>query len=139
MTDTQVMKKEERLPETRQEAAVQKIQAPETDTIYVPEVDICEDHERVRLVANMPGVDQKSVTVAVEKGVLTIEGQAHVDVPAGCKLVGQEFGVGRFRRDFTLSDAVAIEGVKARVQQGVLEVTLPKREEVKTRKIKIEA
>jgi len=66
-----------------------------------------------------------------KNGVLTIEGKARLDSPQGCQWVGQEYGVGRYRRDFTLSDAVDVDGVKARVRQGVLEVTLPKREKVK--------
>lgn len=119
--------------------AVRKVQAPETDAIYVPDVDICEDGERIRLVANMPGVDQCSVDVTVENNVLTIEGQAHAEGPQGYELAGQEYGVGKYRRDFTLSHAVDAEGIKARVQHGILEVTIPKREEVKTRKIRIES
>ena len=122
----------------REAQAVLPAQAPETDSIYVPDVDICEDNERVRLVADMPGVDQQSVEVTVENNVLTIEGQAHVSGPAGYELVGQEYGVGKYHRDFTLADAMDAEGIKARMQHGVLEVTSPKRDEVKTRKIKIE-
>lgn len=113
-------------------------QGPETDTIYVPAVDISEGVECIRLVADMPGVDQESVDVTVEKGVLTIEGRTHLQRPAGYELVGEEYGVGRYRRDFTLSDRLNAEGIKARVQHGLLELTIPKREEMKTRKIKIE-
>ena len=128
MAETQVTK--------RDESAVQA-QAPETETIYVPDVDISESNEHIRLVADMPGVDQKSVDVTVENNVLTIEGNAQVEAPKGYNLVGQEYGVGKFRRDFTLSNAVDTDGIKARVRHGVLEVTLPKREEVKTRKVEI--
>lgn len=117
---------------------VQRTQAPESETIYVPNVDIREDSECIRLEADMPGVEQDSVDVSVDNGVLTVEGKARFDVPQGYQLVGQEYGLGRFRRDFTLSDAVDVDGIKARVSQGVLEVTLPKREKVKTRKIKVE-
>jgi len=46
--------------------------------------------------------------------------------------------VGNYHRDFTLSDAVDVNGISAKVKNGVLEVVIPKREEVKTRKIKIE-
>ena len=131
MAETQVTKREEN--------AVQAAQAPETETIYIPDVDISESNEHIRLVADMPGVDQKSVDVTVENNVLTIEGNAQLEAPEGYKLVGQEYGVGKFRRDFTLSNAVDTDGIKARVHHGVLEVTIPKREEVKTRKIEIGA
>lgn len=131
MTDTQV--------EKTGEQAVQQVQAPETERICVPDVDISETNEWIRLVADMPGVDQQSVDVSVENNVLTVEGQARVDAPDGHELVGQEYGVGKYRRDFTLSDTVDTEGIRARVRHGVLEVTLPKKEELKTRKIEIES
>jgi HSP20 family protein len=77
--------------------------------------------------------------VTVENNVLTLEGVATLDVPDGYESVGREYGVGRYRRDFTLSDDVSPQGIKARVSHGVLAVTIPKREEVKTRTIAIEA
>jgi HSP20 family protein len=113
--------------------------AHETETTYIPDVDITESNECVHLVADMPGVNQASVDVTVENNVLTIEGQASVQSPEGYELVGQEYGVGKYRRDFTLSNDVDTENIKARVRHGVLEVTIPKREQVKTKKIKIEA
>jgi HSP20 family protein len=139
MTDRQqVAKREAQTPSTWEGQEAQKALAADTERIYVPDVDIREDSECVHMDANMPGVDQESVDVSVENGVLTIEGRARIDGPQGYELVGQEYGVGRYRRDFTLSDAVDAAGIKARVRQGVLEVTLPKRENVKTRKIRIE-
>jgi HSP20 family protein len=135
MTDRQqIAKREAQTPSARGGQDVQRVQ----ETIYVPDVDIREDSECIRLEANMPGVGQESVAVSVENGVLTIEGLARIDGPQGYKLVGQEYGVGRYRRDFTLSDAVDAEGIKARMCQGVLDVTLPKHDKVKTRKIEIE-
>jgi len=125
--DTKVAKKQ------KQEVA--KTEAPER--IYMPAVDISEDADGIRLLADMPGVDEKSVDVNVENGVLSIEGKASIDEPEGYELVGQEYALGRFRRDFTLSDHVDIEGIKAKVKNGVLELSIPKREEVKTRKIEI--
>lgn len=130
MADTQVAK--------REETSVQR-PTPVTETVYVPDVDISESNDTIRLTANMPGVGQDAVEMTVENDVLTIEGVANVDVPEGHGLVGQEYGVGRYRRDFTLSDAVDASAIRARMQNGVLDVTIPKREEVKTRKIEIES
>ncbi len=110
------------------EGPVRKAQLPETERICTPPVDILEGGDGILLTAEMPGVDQQSVEVTVENNVLTIEGNAHVALPEGYELVGQEYAVGRYRRVFTLSDAIRTEGVRARVQHGVLEVTLLKRE-----------
>ncbi len=125
MAQTYMTKREDRAPATQAEPT------------YVPDIDIGEDAGRIRLLANMPGVDPGSVNVTVENNVLTVEGQAHTDAPAGYERVEQEFAVGRYRRDFTLSDAIDSAAIKARVNHGVLEVTLPKREHVKSRKIEI--
>jgi len=129
MTEKQVQKQD----------TVQQTAAPRRETVYVPDVDISENSECIRLVADMPGVEQGSVDVSVENNLLTFEGTATFEAPEGYELVGQEYGVGKYRRDFTLSDEVDTDGIKARIRHGVLEVTLPKREQVKTKKIEIEA
>lgn len=117
--------------------AVTRVQAPLTETVYVPDVDIRDTGDEVVLCASMPGVDRESASVAVENGVLRIEGRGTLDIPEGYRLVGQEYEVGRYRREFALSDSVAADGVKAKMSQGVLIVTLPKKEEVKKRKVEI--
>jgi HSP20 family protein len=120
--------------------AVDKAPDTATDVIYVPEVDIAETDASIRLTANVPGVETGSVDITVENNVLTLEASAAVEsVPQGYVLVGQEYGVGKFRRSFTLSNQVDVDGIKARVAHGVLQLTIPKRDEVKTRKVQIEA
>lgn len=120
-----------------EEASVTRVEAPLTVAIYAPDVDICDSGEEVVLTASMPGVDRDSASITVENGVLRIEGEGRVAVPQGYRLIGQEYEVGRYRREFQLSDAVAADGVKAQMSQGVLTVRLPKREETKKRKIEI--
>ncbi|HRT06133.1 MAG TPA: Hsp20/alpha crystallin family protein, partial [Kiritimatiellia bacterium] len=89
------------------------------------------------VVADLPGADEKSVEATVQKRVLTIEGWTQIEKPQGGEELGREFGAGRFRRDFTLPDAVDPERIQARVKHGVLTVTIPKKEEVKARKIQV--
>lgn len=117
--------------------SVTRVQPPLTETVYVPDVDICDTGEEIVVCASMPGVDRDSASVTVESGVLRIEGKGALDIPDGYQLVGQEYAVGHYRREFTLSDSVATDGLKAKMSQGVLTVTLPKKEEVKKRKVEI--
>ena len=117
---------------------VEKAGVPQAVATYVPDVDIFEDSEQIRLVADIPGASQADVEVTVENNVLTINAAASVTGPEGCTLAGQEYGVGNYHRDFTLTDAVNVDGITAKVKHGLLEVVIPKREEVKTRKIRIE-
>ena len=111
--------------------------APENEPVYVPRVDVRENAEAFVVVADLPGADEKSVEATVQKRVLTIEGWTQLDKPQGGEELGREFGAGRFRRDFTLPDAVDPERIQARVKNGVLTVTIPKKEEVKARKIQV--
>ena len=110
---------------------------PENEPVYVPRVDVRETAEAFVVVADLPGADEKSVEATVQKRVLTIEGWTQLDKPQGGEELGREFGAGRFRRDFTLPDAVDPERIQARVKNGVLTVTIPKKDEVKARKIQV--
>lgn len=111
--------------------------APENEPVYVPRVDVRETAEGFAVVADLPGVDEKSVEATVQNRVLTIEGWTKTEKPQGCEELGREFGAGRFRRDFTLPDAVDPDRIQARVKNGVLTVTIPKKDEVKARKIQV--
>lgn len=132
MTDTQVARKTAEMPARKQPER-------QEEPVHAPNVDITENDDCVRLMADMPGVDPDSVDVTIEKDVLTIEGRGRVDGLADHALAGQEFAVGRYRRDFTISEAIDPAGIKARVNHGVVDVTLPKREQVKARKIEVES
>jgi HSP20 family protein len=123
-----------------EEPTVEKAPNTATDVAYVPEVDIAETDDVIRLTANVPGADPGAVDISVENSVLTIDASAAAEnAPQGYELVGQEYGVGKFRRSFTLSNQVDVDGIKARVAHGVLTLSIPKRDEVKTKKIQIEA
>ena len=111
--------------------------APETEPVYVPRVDVRETAEGFAVVADLPGVDEKSVEATVQNRVLTIEGWTKTEKPQGYEELGREFGAGRFRRDFTLPDAVDPDRIQARVKNGVLTVAIPKKDEVKARKIQV--
>jgi HSP20 family protein len=105
--------------------------------VYVPKVDIYETKDATILIADMPGVDEKSVDVTLEKNVLTITGTVEPDVYPAHSLVYAEYDIGDYQRAFTISDEVAREKIQAVVKQGALRLTLPKAEPVRARKITI--
>jgi len=105
--------------------------------VYIPEVDITEDGEVLTLLADLPGSEQHEVDLSVENGVLTIDAKPSVQAPEGYRLAGQEWDYGTFHRTFQLSDAVQVDKIAATVRNGTLKITIPKREEVRTRKIEI--
>jgi HSP20 family protein len=107
--------------------------------VYVPRVDIRETKDAMVLVADMPGVDEKTVDITLEKNVLTITGSVAPPVFEGYSIVHAEYDVGDFERAFTISDEVDRDGISAVVKNGVLRVTLRKAEKIKAKKIAITA
>jgi HSP20 family protein len=107
--------------------------------IYTPDVDIIEGEEEIVVIADMPGVDEKSVDVVLEKNVLEIYGRVDPEIPDRHKLAVSEYGIGDYLRAFTLSDEVDKDKIQASVKNGVLRLVLPKVQAAKTRKIQVKA
>lgn len=107
--------------------------------IYTPHVDIIERKDNIVVIADMPGVDDKSVDITLEKNVLTIYGMVEADIPENHRLFLSEYGIGDYQRVFTLSDEVDREKIQAMVNNGVLRLILPKAEAARTKKIPVKA
>ena len=102
---------------------------------YVPNVDIYETKDGMWLWADMPGVDEQSINVQLDDGVLTIEGQVDVKAYENVTPLYTEYNVGNYVRRFSLSSEVDSERIVARMQNGVLTLELPKAERAKPRRI----
>ncbi len=124
------------LQKTENIAVTEKIRNVKT---FIPRVDIYETRDALFLIAEMPGVDEKTVDVELEKNVLTISGRVEDGKVKDYNLVFSEYEVGDYERTFTLSDEIDREKIKATVKQGVLRLELPKAEKVKPKKIAIQA
>lgn len=106
---------------------------------FVPPVDIMERKEDILLIADMPGVDEKSLDITLEKNLLTINGYVEPDIPDKHKLVYAEYSIGDYQRTFTLSDEIDRDKIQATVKNGVLRLLLPKAEAAKAKKIPVKA
>ena len=104
---------------------------------FVPRADIYETEEAIFVVADMPGVDENSLDITLEKGVLTLNGTVEPETPEGFSLNYAEYRVGDYVRSFSLSDEIDQEAIEATLKDGVLRLTLPKITEVRTRKIAV--
>jgi HSP20 family protein len=110
----------------------------ETADSWTPRVDIHEDKDAVRLDADLPGIDPKSVEITVEDDVLLLKGQRNRERKVesdGFHRTERFFGT--FERRFTLPQTVDREKIDASYKDGVLHLTLPKKEEVKPKKIAV--
>jgi HSP20 family molecular chaperone IbpA len=104
---------------------------------YVPQVDIYETKDGLWLWADMPGVDEQSLDVRLDNGVLTIEGQVDVKQYENVTPLYTEYNVGNYVRRFTLSNDVDSDRIVARMQNGVLALEIPKSERAKPRRIAV--
>lgn len=105
----------------------------------MPLVDIGELDDAIRIVADMPGVAADAVSIQVDNQVLTIEGRIAVDMPEGIAATYAEVGGSRYRRRFSLGQEVDSEGIRAEMNNGVLTVTLPKKDTHRRRRIEVKA
>lgn len=114
-------------------------QRRDREAVFVPGADILETNDSLIVIADMPGVDEKSVDIQVDHNVLTIAGRVGPENFEGFQLGYQEFETGSFERQFTLSDEVDVDRIEASVKDGVLQVRLPKVESARPRKIPVNA
>lgn len=110
-----------------------------TGRVFKPAVDIYETGEAVVLLVDMPGVNESSVDVTLEKNVLTIYGGVQPQQTEGYSLVYSEYGVGDYQRSFTISNQVDWERIEGTVKDGVLRLTLPKHGPAETKKIAVKS
>jgi HSP20 family protein len=104
---------------------------------YVPFADIYETKDSIVLVLDMPGVDESTVDVTLEKNVLTVYGRVEEQQPAGYSLAYREYETGDYQRSFTISNQIDWEHIEGTVKNGVLHLTLPKAGPAQAKKINI--
>jgi len=106
---------------------------------FVPRVDIYENKDSLFLIADMPGVDERTVDIELEKNILTINGRVENGRVKEATMMYSEYEIGDYERVFTLSDEIDRDKIIATVKNGVLRLELPKSEKVKPKKITIQA
>jgi HSP20 family protein len=105
---------------------------------WMPAVDMVETKDDLMLRVELPGVREKDASVSITGDLLTIRGERRWDEEAkDHKVLHVERAYGQFERLIQLPMAVQADKVKASYRDGVLEITLPKAEELKPREIKI--
>ena len=110
--------------------------------VWAPACNVWEDKDAVYVQAELPGLAKDDISVTVENGVLTISGEKREERQEGAKDEAYhvyERRYGRFERSFTLPTNVDADRIRARYENGVLEVVLPKKEAAKPKTIQIEA
>jgi HSP20 family protein len=129
------------MTETRDVATRQSgdVQRPERQVVLNPPVDICEDAEGITLIADMPDVSKDRLNIEVDKNTLLIEGDAHFDMPERIQALYADIRSTRYRRSFSLSPELEPNNIDATLKDGVLTLRIPKRAELRPRKIEVRA
>jgi HSP20 family molecular chaperone IbpA len=121
----------------------QEVAAPAEQTrpgmVFTPDVDIFENDQQITLLADMPGVASDDITIDLNDNVLSISGEVKPFETGDEKDVLIEFEIGRYARQFTLSEVIDQVKIEARHEDGVLRLILPKAEKAIPRQIAVTA
>ena len=108
------------------------------NSLWSPPIDIFETDKEVGLRVEVPGMDKKDIQVHVENGVLSIKGTKEAFVgDGGREWCSTESHTGTFSRSFTLPETLDVENIVASYNQGVLTITLPRKEESLPKKVSV--
>ena len=135
MNDTTAVTRNESA--SRSDTAMRHEAAQRSDAALLPPVDVFENSTGITLRTDLPGVPKDKLTLQVEAGTLTIEGEVSIPTPEGMQATYAEVDVPRFRRVFTLSKELDTAKVSAEFKHGVLSIRIPKAEHAQPRRIDI--
>ena len=93
-----------------------------------PKVNVYEYDDKIGIVAEIPGLDKKNVTVDVEDSVLTISGDKHGFDSDGGKCITRELKQSAFTRSFNLGEYLDGKNISAKFKDGMLSISIPKKE-----------
>ena len=120
----------QQFPEIEKQVGVKPFQG----TAY-PKVNVYEYDDKVGIIAEIPGLDKKDLSIDVEEGVLTIAGNKHgLFDDTGAKVIRKELKHSSFKRQFELGELLNGDKIKATFKDGLLSVEVPKVEPKKPKK-----
>ena len=111
----------------------------ETSLVMLPPADVFEDADGITLQLDMPGVATDRLNLQANKNTLLIEGTARIEMPQGMEALYADVRSTLFRRSFVLSDELETDKTEANLKDGVLTVRIPKRAELRPRRIEVRA
>jgi len=107
-------------------------------TTWAPTVDIYETEHELVVKADLPDIKPEELDIRVENNILTIRGERKFEKKVNeSNYLRVERSYGSFSRSFSLANTVNTEAIKAEYKNGVLTLTVPKREEAKPKQIKV--
>jgi HSP20 family protein len=119
----------------------QEVTSPAEQTkpgvVFTPSVDIFETDRELTLLADLPGVTAENLTIDLRENTLTLTGEVEPLEKANEEDILIEYEIGKYYRQFSLSNVIDQTKIDANLTNGVLRLRLPKVEEVKPRRIEV--
>jgi HSP20 family protein len=106
---------------------------------FRPDVDILEREDAFVIHADLPGADESSIDVRLDKGVLTLDARLARDPEAEANALHLEYRTGGYHREFRISEKIDAAAVNGKMKDGVLELVLPKTAQHQARRIEVKA
>jgi len=110
----------------------------QADAALRPPVDIYEDSAGIILQLDMPGVSKDRLSIQADPDSLIVEGSAQIEMPADMEALYADVRSTHYRRSFAMSRDLDTDKINATLKDGVVTVKIPKREELRPRKIEID-
>jgi HSP20 family molecular chaperone IbpA len=131
------------VPQTQRasEVANREQSQPErsAQAVLRPAGDIFEHNEGITLLLDMPGVSKERLSIESDRNTLTVEGEVKIDMPKDTESLHADIRCTRYRRTFSLSgEQLDTDAVQASLKDGVLRIDIPKRAEMRPRRIEVQ-
>jgi len=123
--------------DTQPQAAAQQRPGEREEAVMRPPVDVFESDEGITLEADMPGVSRERLEVRVEGETLLLEGHVQFQLPEHAEALHADVRSTTYRRTFLLSRELDSDRIQANLKNGVLRVHIPKRAELRPRRIEV--
>jgi len=123
---------------TRQPDALQR-EGRHPELVLRPATDIFEDDDGITLQMDIPGASKERLTLQVNRDRLDVEAEVRIDIPQDMEPVYADVRSTRYQRTFALSSELESDKVDASLKDGVLTLRIPKRPEIRPRKIEVRA
>ena len=115
------------------------LEETEKENISAMALDLVEAENEYRIIANLPGVKKEDVNIALKDNLLTLSAVTEARNETNKEnLIRTERFVGKYQRSFALPDNCDIENIKAKMEHGVLKLSVPKRETIEMKEIIVE-
>jgi HSP20 family protein len=114
-------------------------EARRSEIVLRPATDVFEDDDGITLQMDMPGASKDRLTLQVNRDRLDVEAEMQIDMPQGMEALYADVRSTRYQRTFALSSELDTGNIDANLKDGVLTLRIPKRQEVRPRKIDVRA